>query len=96
MEENGRWYVVHTYSGYENKVMANIMKIVENRNMKDVIFEVKVPIEEQVEIKNAFPLEAHEQACLKLLKRAVAEYKETKKQNRVDEGDDFDSLHGCG
>lgn len=52
MEEKGRWYVVHTYSGYENKVMANIVKIVENRNMQDVIFEVKVPIEEQVEIKN--------------------------------------------
>jgi len=52
MEEMGRWYVVHTYSGYENKVMANIVKIVENRNMQDVIFEVKVPIEEQVEIKN--------------------------------------------
>jgi transcriptional antiterminator NusG len=52
MEEKGRWYVVHTYSGYENKVMANIVKIVENRNMQDVIFEVKVPIEEQIEIKN--------------------------------------------
>ena len=51
MEERGRWYVVHTYSGYENKVMANILKIVENRNMQDVIFEVKVPVEEQVEIK---------------------------------------------
>lgn len=44
--------MVHTYSGYENKVKANIEKIVENRNMQDVIFEVKVPIEEQVEIKN--------------------------------------------
>ena len=52
MEDSGRWYVVHTYSGYENKVMANIVKIVENRNMQDVIFEVKVPIEELVEIKN--------------------------------------------
>jgi len=52
MEERGKWYVVHTYSGYENKVKANIEKIVENRGMKDVIFEVKVPIEEQVEIKN--------------------------------------------
>mgnify|MGYP001129828477 FL=1 len=51
MEERGKWYVVHTYSGYENKVMANILKIVENRNMQDVIFEVKVPVEEQVEIK---------------------------------------------
>lgn len=52
MEERGRWYVVHTYSGYENKVKANIEKIVENRNMQNVIFEVAVPIEEQVEIKN--------------------------------------------
>ncbi len=52
MEERGRWYVVHTYSGYENKVKANIEKIVENRNMQDVIFEIKVPMEEQVEIKN--------------------------------------------
>lgn len=52
MEDKGRWYVVHTYSGYENKVKANIEKIIENRNMQDVIFEVRVPIEEQVEIKN--------------------------------------------
>lgn len=52
MDERGRWYVVHTYSGYENKVKANIEKIVENRGMQNVIFEVKVPIEEQVEIKN--------------------------------------------
>lgn len=52
MEERGKWYVVHTYSGYENKVKANIEKIVENRNMQDVIFEVNVPIEEQIEIKN--------------------------------------------
>ena len=52
MEDRGNWYVVHTYSGYENKVMANIEKIVENRNMQDIIFEVKVPVEEQVEIKN--------------------------------------------
>lgn len=52
MEEKGKWYVVHTYSGYENKVKANIEKIVENRNMQDVIFEVAVPMEDQVEIKN--------------------------------------------
>ncbi|HHY77961.1 MAG TPA: transcription termination/antitermination protein NusG [Clostridiales bacterium] len=52
MEDRGKWYVVHTYSGYENKVKANIEKIVENRNMQDVIFEVRVPTEERVEIKN--------------------------------------------
>lgn len=52
MEDNGKWYVVHTYSGYENKVKANIEKMVENRSMQDVIFEIKVPMEEAVEIKN--------------------------------------------
>lgn len=52
MDEKGRWYVAHTYSGYENKVKANIEKLVENRSMQDVIFEVRVPMEEQVEIKN--------------------------------------------
>lgn len=44
-----RWYVVHTYSGHENKVKANIEKLVENREMQDIIFEVKVPSEEVVE-----------------------------------------------
>ena len=47
-----RWYVVHTYSGYENKVKANIEKIIENRGMQDLIHEVSVPIQEAVEIKN--------------------------------------------
>jgi len=46
------WFVVHTYSGYENKVKANIEKIVENRNMQDQIFEVIVPVHDVVEIKN--------------------------------------------
>jgi hypothetical protein len=56
-----------------------------------------IRVAEQVEIKAAFPLEAHEQAALKQLKRAAAEYKETKQAKRVDEnGDEFDSLHGCG
>ena len=45
------WYVVHTYSGYENKVKANLEKTVENRNMQDVILEVKVPVEDVVETK---------------------------------------------
>lgn len=47
-----RWYVVHTYSGHENKVKANIEKLVENREMQDIVFEVKVPTEEVVETKN--------------------------------------------
>ncbi|QSX05973.1 transcription termination/antitermination protein NusG [Sedimentibacter sp. zth1] len=47
-----RWYVVHTYSGHENKVKANIEKLVENREMQDIIFEVVVPSEEYEETRN--------------------------------------------
>lgn len=52
MSENAKWYVVHTYSGYENKVKANLEKIVENRNMQDYILDIVVPMEEQIEIKD--------------------------------------------
>ncbi len=45
-----RWYVIHTYSGYESKVAGNIEKIVENRGLADMIFDVKVPTEKVVEI----------------------------------------------
>ena len=47
-----KWYVVHTYSGYENKVKANIDKAIENRHLEDQILEVRVPLEEVVELKN--------------------------------------------
>lgn len=47
-----RWYVVHTYSGYENKVAQNLETIVENRRLRDLIFEVKVPTEMVPEIKD--------------------------------------------
>ena len=46
-----RWYVVHTYSGYENKVKANIEKTIENRGMQDQIFEISVPMQDEVEMK---------------------------------------------
>ena len=46
------WYVVHTYSGYENKVKANIDKAIENRHLEDQILEVRVPMEEVMELKN--------------------------------------------
>lgn len=52
MTESVNWYVVHTYSGHENKVKANIEKTVENRGMEDIILEVTVPTEEVVEIKD--------------------------------------------
>lgn len=46
------WYVVHTYSGYENKVKANIEKTIENRKLQDQILEVSVPLQNVVEVKN--------------------------------------------
>lgn len=51
-EEKPLWYVVHTYSGYENKVKANIEKIIENRSMQEQILEVVVPTENAIEVKN--------------------------------------------
>ncbi|HBQ65009.1 MAG TPA: transcription termination/antitermination protein NusG [Clostridiales bacterium] len=50
--EDAQWYVVHTYSGYENKVKANLERIIENRSMQDSIIDIVVPMEEQVEIKD--------------------------------------------
>ena len=50
--KDAKWYVAHTYSGYENKVMADILKTVENRNMSDIIQDIRVPMEEVVEIKD--------------------------------------------
>lgn len=47
-----KWYVVHTYSGYENKVKANIQKTVENRGMQDWIHEISVPMQDVVEVKD--------------------------------------------
>lgn len=52
MSEAAKWYVVHTYSGYENKVKANIEKTIENRHLEDQILEVRVPLQDVVEMKN--------------------------------------------
>lgn len=46
------WYVVHTYSGYENKVKANIEKAIENRHLEEEILEVRVPLQDVMEMKN--------------------------------------------
>lgn len=51
-ESNAKWYVAHTYSGYENKVMDDILKTVENRGMQNIIQDVRVPMEEVIEIKD--------------------------------------------
>ena len=50
--DEAKWYVVHTYSGYENKVATNLETIVENRHLQDWIHEVRVPTETVVEIKD--------------------------------------------
>ena len=50
--EDSLWYVVHTYSGYENKVKANLEKMIENRGLQNLIQEVNVPLEEVVEVRN--------------------------------------------
>ena len=47
-----RWYVAHTYSGYENKVKVDIEQTIENRKLQDQIFEVLVPVQEVVELKD--------------------------------------------
>jgi transcription antitermination factor NusG len=52
MTQDSRWYVVHTYSGYENKVKANIEKIIENRGMHDLFEQVVVPVQDTIEMKN--------------------------------------------
>jgi transcriptional antiterminator NusG len=48
----GRWYVVHTYSGYENKVTSNLKSVIASRGMEDRVYEVVVPMEDVVEVKN--------------------------------------------
>jgi len=52
MENQAKWYVLHTYSGYENMVKENIEKMVELNNLSDFIFELKIPMEQTIEEKN--------------------------------------------
>ena len=49
--KNAKWYVVHTYWGYENKVKTNLEKIIENRSLEDLIIDIRVPTEDVVESK---------------------------------------------
>lgn len=55
MADNAKWYVAHTYSGYENTVAASIEKAVENRGMRDLIHEVNIPMETVTEITDSGP-----------------------------------------
>lgn len=70
-----KWYVVHTYSGYENKVKTNLEKIIENRQLQDVIFEVKIPLMTSVEIENGQEVEKEEKVypCYVLVKMEMSD-----------------------
>lgn len=52
VDNEPKWYVVHTYSGYENKVKTDLEKTVKNRELENFIFDIIVPMEEQIEIKD--------------------------------------------
>ena len=57
MADNAQWYVVHTYSGYENTVKATIEKYVDNRNLQDLIREISIPLDTVTEITDNGPKE---------------------------------------
>ena len=80
MADNAKWYVAHTYSGYENTVAASIEKAVENRGLRDLIHEVNIPLETVTEItdngpktveRKVFPVTDEEIASLGVEKREV-------------------------
>ena len=52
MAQEAKWYVVHTYSGYENKVKATLEKTIENNNLDNLFFDIKLPMEEVIEVKD--------------------------------------------
>lgn len=75
MSEAARWYVIHTYSGYENKVAQNIKKVVENRKLHDLIQEVRVPTEKVTEITDGKTKEVEHKTypCYVLVKMVVTD-----------------------
>ena len=67
MADNANWYVVHTYSGYENTVKATIEKYVENRNMRDLIHEISIPMETVTEITDNGPKDVERKVLVKMV-----------------------------
>ncbi len=61
--DEARWYVVHTYSGYENKVKNDIEKTIENRKLEEQILEVAVPVQDVVEMKNGVKKTVSRKIC---------------------------------
>ena len=72
--EEARWYVVHTYSGYENKVKANIEKAIENRHLENQILEVRVPIQEVRELRTRQTKEGEEKIWKDVQKKMFPGY----------------------
>ena len=87
MIEDYKWYVVHTYSGYENKVAENIKKVVENRGLQDQIAEVCVPMETVTEIKDDKRREVERKIFpgYVLVKLAVSYNEKAEEQRMTDE-----------
>jgi len=75
MSEAAKWYVIHTYSGYENKVAQNIEKVVENRKLHDLIQEVRVPTQKVSETSNGKTKETESKIypCYVLVKMIVTD-----------------------
>ena len=63
MESEKRWYVIHTYSGYENKVSANLERKVHSLGMENEIFRIVIPMENEVEVKTQRPEKGFSWLC---------------------------------
>ena len=75
-EEKLDWYVVHTYSGYENKVMDSLRKTVENRNLQDKIDRVEVPVEEVIRRLSGIRCGGKATSCPDQLAKALEEIRD--------------------
>ena len=75
MNVGPRWYVAHTYSGYENKVKASLEKIVENRGLGDLIFDIRIPVTTVIEKNGDVEKEIEEKIfpCYVLIKMAMTD-----------------------
>ena len=88
MAEEAKWYVVHTYSGYENKVASNLEKTVENRQLQELIQEIRVPTEKVTEITEAGKRKEVERKIFPgyvLVKFAVFENEDTDELSMTDD-----------
>ena len=99
MARNAKWFVVHTYSGYENKVASNIKTVVENRNMQDEILDVCVPTEMVKEIKDGKEKEVERKLFPGYVLVKAETYKKKEKLNgkggkSSKDGDDFEDFGG--